>query len=62
MDGAETLRHLRRLAPEIPVVLTTGYGSAPLDEKPGAERPDAVLPKPYGEEDLFATLRRVMRR
>jgi PAS domain S-box-containing protein len=62
MDGAETLRHLRSIAPEIPVVLTTGYGSAPLDDEPRAERPDAVLPKPYAEEELFATLRRVMRR
>ena len=63
MDGAETLKHLRRIAPEIPVVLTTGYGSGHLDEGPTrSERPDAVLPKPYSVEDLFTTLQRVMRR
>jgi signal transduction histidine kinase/CheY-like chemotaxis protein len=63
MDGAETLRHLRRIAPDLPVILTSGYGAAYLDDEPApGERPDAVLPKPYASEELFATIERVMRR
>ena len=63
MDGIETLRQLRLLAPTVPVVLTSGYGAGPLeDQPPGAEGPDAVLAKPYLAEELLATIRRVMRR
>ncbi len=65
MDGVETLKELRRIAPTIPVVLTSGYGSLPLegsglDSRPGAV-PDAVLAKPYAAEQLLATLQQVMR-
>lgn len=60
MDGVETLKELRRIAPEVPVVLTSGYGTTPLDDEPaGSEGPDAVLPKPYSAERLLATLLRV---
>jgi two-component system cell cycle sensor histidine kinase/response regulator CckA len=63
MDGIETLKELRRIAPEVPVVLTSGYGSASLDEGPTRDAvPDAVLPKPYSADRLVSTLREVMRR
>jgi PAS domain S-box-containing protein len=63
MDGLETLKELRRIAPAIPVVLTSGYGAACLGDEPSAgEGPDAVLPKPYAAERLVATLRQVMRK
>jgi PAS domain S-box-containing protein len=55
MDGIETLAHLRRIAPHVPVVLTSGYGTAPQD---GA---DAILRKPYTAEELLGTLRRLVR-
>jgi PAS domain S-box-containing protein len=65
MDGVATLRELRQIAPQIPVVLTSGYGSIPLegsgvDSRPGAV-PDAVLAKPYAAQQLLATLQKVMR-
>jgi PAS domain S-box-containing protein len=65
MDGFETLRELRRIAPEVPVVLTSGYGATPLEDSQSASQPDvvpdAVLGKPYDMEQLFAALQRVMR-
>jgi CheY-like chemotaxis protein len=63
MDGMETLRAMRRIAPGVPVVLTSGYGASTVKDsaiESGAV-PDAVLPKPYGVDPLLATLRRVMR-
>ncbi len=65
MDGVETLKELRRVAPGVPVVLTSGYGlttpeDGPERPPPGAV-PDATLAKPYSAEQLLATLRRVMR-
>ena len=63
MNGLETLRQLRRIAPAVPVVLTSGYGEGPFGDEPErGEGPDAVLPKPYAAEHLLATIRRVMRK
>jgi len=63
MSGLETLVQLRRIAPAVPVVLTSGYGEGPFEGEPGrGERPDAVLPKPYAAEHLLATIQRVMRK
>ncbi|HEY4015269.1 MAG TPA: PAS domain S-box protein [Polyangiaceae bacterium] len=60
IDGMETLKVLRSIAAEIPVILTSGYG---LDDEPKrGDGPDAVLPKPYTAELLLATLRRMMSR
>jgi CheY-like chemotaxis protein len=64
MDGVETLKELRRIAPEIPVVLTSGYGGRLEDSQGGRQSgavPDAVLAKPYAAEKLLATLQQVMR-
>jgi CheY-like chemotaxis protein len=55
MDGVKALRELRRIAPCVPVVLTTGY--AKVDP---AHEADAVLPKPYTEDRLFATIQRAI--
>ena len=63
MDGIETMRELRRIAPEARVVLTSGYGSVDLEEETKrGEGPNAILPKPYAAERLLATLREVMPR
>lgn len=65
MNGLETLEELRRIAPEIPVILTSGYGATPFDgARVGAYpdvAPDAVLAKPYAVEHLFGLLDQVMR-
>ncbi len=63
MDGLTTLRELRRIAPGVPVVLTSGYGAGPLGEEArhGAV-PDAVLAKPYAAEHLRETLERLLGR
>jgi PAS domain S-box-containing protein len=61
MDGRATLRELRKLSPDVPVVLTSGYGEMPLGGDTGPA-PDAVLPKPYTADRLVTTLRQVMRR
>ncbi len=65
MDGLETLRELRRIAPNVPVVLTSGYGATPIElsqATPDAAVPDAVLAKPYPAARLVGTLLEVMRR
>ena len=62
MNGIAVLAALRRIAPEVPVVLTSGYGSARLEDEPtSGAGPDAVLSKPYSVDRLLETLRRVMK-
>ena len=58
-SGRDTLAVLHGLAPEVPVVLASGYGLVASEElvKLGAR---AFLEKPYRPEDLIRTVRQVM--
>jgi DNA-binding NtrC family response regulator len=59
MSGLDMGREIRRLQPDLPVVLTTGYSHALAEEGPqGFE----ILRKPYAAEELSRILRRVSRR
>jgi CheY-like chemotaxis protein len=51
MNGLELVEKLRRLRPEVPVLVTTGY----MDELPARERGRGldILAKPYRHEDLL---------
>lgn len=57
MDGAETLRLIRREWPDIPVVISTGYPKGDLMERLAAYAPFAVLEKPYLPQALLNTIR-----
>ena len=65
MDGLETLSAIRRVAPGVPVILVSGFGTSRLEDvaeslAPGT-MPEAVLRKPYIPEQLLATLQGVLR-
>ncbi len=57
MDGLTLFRHVRRLDPEIPVILITGHGD--IEMAVGAMREGAYdfLSKPYAPERLLAAIR-----
>jgi CheY-like chemotaxis protein len=57
MDGAETLRLIRREWPDVPVVISTGYPKGDLMERLAAYAPFAVLEKPYLPQALLNTIR-----
>jgi CheY-like chemotaxis protein len=61
MDGVETLRELRRMAPDLPVVLTTGHGTTYLEDAQVGDAPEAVLAKPYSAAQLVDALEQAMR-
>jgi two-component system, cell cycle sensor histidine kinase and response regulator CckA len=65
MSGIETLEEIRRIAPGVPVILTSGYGTTPWEGAHAGSSPavvpDAVLAKPYAVEQLFDALDKVMR-
>jgi signal transduction histidine kinase len=47
MNGWETLAALRRIRPDIPVILSSGYDQATAMDANQAEQPQVFLPKPY---------------
>lgn len=60
MNGWETLAALRKIRPDIPVILTSGYDEAQASIGDHADRPDAYLYKPYQKKTLLETLRKVL--
>ena len=60
MDGWETLNALHLLAPEVPVLLASGYSEAQVMEGEHPVPPAAFLSKPYQMEVLLRTLDEVM--
>jgi len=62
MDGITTFRELRRLRPDIPVILCSGYDEKEATQHCTGEGLSGFIQKPYGPEDLKATLERVLKR
>jgi two-component system, cell cycle sensor histidine kinase and response regulator CckA len=60
MDGWETLTALRKLAPGIPIILTSGYDEAHVMADDFEERPQAFLGKPYEVDALRDAIRRAL--
>ncbi len=60
LDGWETLAALRRLAPRIPVIFTSGYTEAEVMEGDHPERPQAFLGKPYGLAALLKAIQQAL--
>ena len=55
MTGTQLAAEIRRLRPDIPIILATGYGELPVDA-PKLPR----LGKPYTEDDLETAIAAVM--
>ncbi len=60
LNGWQTLEALRRQAPELPVILASGYDLAHVMDGAGTERPQAYLSKPYSLLALKTALIRAM--
>ncbi len=60
MNGWETLETLRRIAPNIPVILTSGYDHPHVMEGVHPEMPQAFLQKPYLLADLKMALAKAL--
>jgi len=60
LDGWETLAALRRLSPDVRVVLTSGYDEAHVMAEDRGEQPQAFLAKPFSIEALRHALERAL--
>ncbi len=61
MNGWETLTVLRKLSPDIPVILCSGYSEELVMAGDHPELPQAFLSKPYELATLRETIARFMR-
>jgi DNA-binding NtrC family response regulator len=62
MDGWQTLKELRKLAPGIPVILASGYGEAQVMAGEHPEQPGVFLKKPYRLKRLGDAIRNALDR
>jgi PAS domain S-box-containing protein len=60
MNGWETIAALRKISPDLPVILSSGYDESRVMAEAHSERPNAFLGKPYQLKLLGDTLRRVL--
>lgn len=62
MDGVETYRALRELRPDLPIVLSSGFGEASALERFGPNELAGFLPKPYTIGQLARLVEDALRR
>jgi two-component system, cell cycle sensor histidine kinase and response regulator CckA len=56
LDGRETLQHIRRIRPDVPAILMSGYTPTDLEDWPSHE----FLQKPFTPTALRAMVRRIL--
>ena len=57
IDGREVFARIRRMAPDLPVIIASGDPEARLRRVFGAEAPDGFLQKPFSHEFLAGKIR-----
>ena len=60
MDGEQTFRMLKRIRPDVRVILCSGLGEAEAQERFGNLGTAGFIQKPYGLEALLEKFREVM--
>ena len=60
LDGAETFLEMRRLRPDVKVVLSSGYDQRDAMRKIASEGPAGFLHKPYLPQDLIDRVREAL--
>ncbi len=60
LNGWETLKALRKIRPDIPAILASGYDEASLMAEDHGEKPQVFLSKPYRRDELKAALEKAL--
>ncbi len=61
MDGVETLRELRRLKSDTPVILSSGYSEEEVSSRFAQERVEGLVEKPFRIEALIRKVQEVLK-
>jgi CheY-like chemotaxis protein len=62
LGGKEAVKELRKIAPKVPVIVSSGYSDEAVMADYKGYGFDAVLPKPYKYEDLAELLSRLLKK
>jgi signal transduction histidine kinase/ligand-binding sensor protein len=57
LTGDKIVTEMKKVRPEIPVILCTGFSEKMVDGMVSAARPDKILMKPAGKDNLLKTIR-----
>jgi PAS domain S-box-containing protein len=60
MDGYELVEKLKKLKPELPIIISTGYGDADVKERIGSDNIARIARKPYNADKLREVLKSVV--
>lgn len=61
MDGAEVLRQMRSIKPDLPVTIITGYPDSEILQRALEQGPFGVMTKPFGHSDIIAAVHSFLR-
>jgi PAS domain S-box-containing protein len=60
MSGEEVFTQLKSIRPTVPIVLSSGYAEADIEDRLGSYQASAYLHKPYRSEDLIDMIQSVL--
>lgn len=60
MDGVAAMLELRKIQPDVRIILSSGFNEQELDERIRDQNPSGFIRKPYSLKNLEAELRRVL--
>jgi CheY-like chemotaxis protein len=60
MDGIDTIRAMRTIACQIPIIVISGFLNDEMRERLSRIKPRAVLSKPFSEAQLLVPLREIL--
>jgi CheY-like chemotaxis protein len=61
MGGEETLRHLKEIAPQLPVILSSGFDESEVTRRFSRVKPAAFLQKPFTSQRLLSAVAGVLK-
>ncbi|MEI6702665.1 MAG: PAS domain S-box protein [Deltaproteobacteria bacterium] len=60
MDGYEMFHKLKSLNPELPIIISSGYGDTEVSSRIGSDNIAGLISKPYNPDQLREVLKRVV--
>ena len=60
MDGYELFSELKKLNPELPIIVSSGYGDAEVSARIGSDNIAGIISKPYNPNQLREVLKKVV--
>jgi len=60
MDGYALIHKLKSLSPELPIIVSSGYGDADVTSRIGSDNIAGLISKPYNTDQLREVLKSVV--